>query len=447
MIKCRVAHLDEARALHRAGRSSEALALCRALLERDANNAELLAIAGTLALQLDQVEGAERYLSDAVARAPEAAEARFNWGNALVRLNRSAEAVAHFERVIELRPDLLPAHNNLGNALYELRELSSAERVFRRALALSPQAAHLHRNLGTVLREQGALEPALGCFQRAIALRPDWVKAQQSLATTAMQLGRWQMALDVCGAWLHAAPANVEALGLASIALDELGQHAAADRLLDFERLFRSVQLAAAPLGFASLDEFNAALTRHTLEHPTLHAPPAGDPRYHCPTLRMTGEFCAEPKGPAAALERIVFDAVHAFAAELARDLSGHPFVVGAAQRFELKSWSTVLDREGNLEPHVHYASYLSAVYYPKIPARMSGERPGAGFLEFGGGPTSFPTRYSRPVRAVEPREGLLVLFPSYFYHRTAPFTASEVRVAVAFDTVPAAQRQTSGEA
>ena len=447
MIKCGVTNLDEARALHRAGRSLEALALCEGLLGRDASNAELLAIAGTLALQLGQLDRAEGYLSEAVTRAPDSAEARFNWGNALVRLDRRTEAIAQFERVIELRPDLLPAHNNLGNAWYELRELDAAEQVFRRALTLAPKAAHLHRNLGTVRREQGDLETALDCFQRALTLRPDWVKAQQSLATTAMELGRWQTALDVCGAWLHAAPANVEALGLASIALDELGQHAAADRLLDFERLFRSIQLSAAPPGFASLDEFNAALTEHTIEHPTLHAPPPSDPRYHCATLRLTGEFCAEPKGPAAALERIVFDALHGFADDLANELPQHPFVLGAARRFELKSWSTVLDREGNLEPHVHYASYLSAVYYPKIPAQMSSERPGAGFLELGGGPTRFPTRHSRPVRTVEPREGLLVLFPSYFYHRTAPFTASDIRIAIAFDTVPATQRQASRDA
>lgn len=447
MIRCGVNHLDEVRALHRAGRSSEALTLCRALLERDASNAELLAIAGTLALRLDEVTGAERYLSEAVARAPESTEARFNWGNALVRLDRRREAIAQFERVITQRPDLLQAHNNLGNALYDLRELSAAEAAFRRALTLAPKTAHLHRNLGTVLREQGALEPALSCFVRALGLRPDWVKAQQSLTTTAMELGRWQTALDVCGAWLHSAPANAEALGLASIALDELGRHAEADRLLDFERLFRQIQLSGPPLEFASLDDFNAALVRHTLDHPTLHAPPANDPRYHCPTLRMTGEFCAEPKGPAASLERIVLDALHGFAADLARELPTHPFVVGAAQRFELKSWSTVLDREGNLEPHVHYASYLSAVYYPKIPAGMTSSAPGAGFLELGGGPTRFPTRYSRPVRAIEPREGLLVLFPSYFYHRTAPFSASDVRVAIAFDTVPVDQRQASGDA
>lgn len=447
MIKCRVIDLDEARALHRAGRSAEALSVCQTLLVSHGGDSELLTIAGTLALKLGDLASAEHYLRDAIARAPSAFEARFNLGNALVRLDRRSEAVELFRAVIAQQPDLVQAHNNLGNALYELRDLDGAEASFRRALELAPRAAHVHRNWGTLLRERGELATALASFTRAVELRPDWVKALQSLATTAMELGRWQTALDACGPWLRFAPANVEALGLASIALDELGQHAQADHLLDFERLLRTTQLAEPPPGFESLAAFNAALTRHTLEHPTLHTPAADDPRYHCPTLRMTGEFCAEPKGPAAALERIVFDAVHGFAAQLAQTLPRHPFVSGAPRRFELKSWSTVLDREGNLEPHVHYASYLSAVYYPKIPFRMASQAPGAGYLEFGGGPARFPTRHSRPVRTLEPREGLLVLFPSYFYHRTAPFTASEVRIAIAFDTVPAAQRQAALDA
>jgi len=439
--------LDQIRELHRAGRSADALSACEALLAGDARSAELLAIAGTLALKLGDLSNAERYLDEAVAQSPNASEARFNLGNALVRLDRRTEAIEQFRRVIELEPGLLPAHNNLGSALYDLRDFAAAEAAFRGALRVAPEAAHLHRNLGTALREQGKLSAALECFARAHRLRPDWVKALQSLATAAMELGEWQTALDACASWLRLAPANAEALGLASIALDELGRHEQADHLLDFEHLLKCVQLSQAPAGFASLTAFNAALTRHTLEHPTLHAPAVDDPRHHCPTLRLTGEFCAEPKGPAGPLAELVSAAVHDFADELARALPQHPFVAGAPRRFELKSWSTVLDREGNLEPHVHYASYLSAVYYPKIPARMSSAGRGAGYLEFGGGPARFPTRHVRPVRAIEPREGLLVLFPSYFYHRTAPFAATEIRVAVAFDTVPVLSAKTPREA
>jgi hypothetical protein len=37
----------------------------------------------------------------------------------------------------------------------------------------------------------------------------------------------------------------------------------------------------------------------------------------------------------------------------------------------------------------------------------------------------------------VRPEEGVLVLFPSYFWHGTVPFRSSEARLTVAFDAVP----------
>jgi hypothetical protein len=34
------------------------------------------------------------------------------------------------------------------------------------------------------------------------------------------------------------------------------------------------------------------------------------------------------------------------------------------------------------------------------------------------------------------PYEGLMVLFPSYFYHRTIPFEGDSARISLAFDVV-----------
>jgi hypothetical protein len=45
--------------------------------------------------------------------------------------------------------------------------------------------------------------------------------------------------------------------------------------------------------------------------------------------------------------------------------------------------------------------------------------------------------RSAPATRAVEPREGRLVIFPSYFYHRTRPFDCIGARISIAFDAVP----------
>ncbi len=36
----------------------------------------------------------------------------------------------------------------------------------------------------------------------------------------------------------------------------------------------------------------------------------------------------------------------------------------------------------------------------------------------------------------IRPRLGLMVLFPSYFWHHTVPFTGDQERISVAFDII-----------
>ena len=52
----------------------------------------------------------------------------------------------------------------------------------------------------------------------------------------------------------------------------------------------------------------------------------------------------------------------------------------------------------------------------------------------FGVAPTELTCEPAVAPTQVKPKEGLLVLFPSYFYHRTVPYEADEERLSVAFD-------------
>lgn len=415
------------------------LAATQELAAREPGNARAHARLGQLLAQSGDHAAAERAYRAALGLEPSFFEAQFNLGNALSKLGRAREAIGAFRLAVELGPTQAVAHGNLGSALHEQREYAAAVESLRKAAQLQPDAAHFHRNLGTALRSLGEGEQALRSFLRASQLRPDWVLAMQSVATSAMECGKWRIARQTCEAWLRHAPANVEALGLASIALEELGETRAAHDLVDFERMVRSVDLSV-PAGFSSIDEFNRAVARHALEHPTLHIPDEAGPRVYSPKLHMTEEFCgAHPKGPAEPLAALVASAIDEYLAGLARDLPEHPFVVGAKRRFRLKSWAAVFQGEGHMEPHVHYQSHVSAVYYPKVPKIMQGESPTAGYLEFSGSSSRYPRRTTPISRAVQPREGMLLLFPSYFYHRTVPFESSEARISIAFDTEPLA--------
>jgi hypothetical protein len=60
-----------------------------------------------------------------------------------------------------------------------------------------------------------------------------------------------------------------------------------------------------------------------------------------------------------------------------------------------------------------------------------------AGCLQFGEPPTELGLGLG-PRRIIKPRAGRLVLFPSYLWHGTLPFTDDAPRMTVAFDVVPA---------
>lgn len=431
--------LEQIATLYRAGRRREALDACRRLLAFE-RRADVMALAGNIAMELGEVaEAAARYAAAVVCK-PDFAEAQYNLGNALMKLGRGEEAVAAYRRAAQLQRGLLPVHVNLGNALYALGRYEEAAASYREAVTLAPNAADAHRNLGIALHEAGDLDGSTASFRRAVALKPEWTQALQSFANNLMEGGEWQAAVETCDAWLRLSPANIEALGLKAVALEELGDSAGARHLVDFERFVQVLEFAVPPEGYDDIAAFNAALARHALDHPTLRVPPEADPRYHCASLRITEEFLAEPKGPAAAFERMIEAAADGYIRDFARRDPMHPFLVNPPRRWQLTSWAAVLDGTGSLNPHVHYAGYVSGVYYPKIPQPIGARGEGrAGWFEFGGNPARFPCKATARTRSIQPREGMMLLFPSYFYHRTVPFNSAEPRVSIAFDAVPVA--------
>jgi|HubBroStandDraft_1064217.scaffolds.fasta_scaffold07408_5 tetratricopeptide (TPR) repeat protein len=428
-------------ALYRSGDRAGAMQVCRQILAIAPRLADVLMIAGRIAAELGDDGEAVSFYETATAEKHDFAEAHYSLGNALTRLGRIAAAAAAYRRAATHRPDLLPAHNNLGNALLSLERWDEAAEAYRGALALDEGISEQHRNLGIALQQGGHGDAALAAFRRALSLKPDWSRAYSNIANLLLERRAAAQVVETCDRWLAACPGTIEAMGLKSVALDQLGDRAGAQYLVDLERFVRVVEVDTAPPGFAGMDAFNRALTEHALHHPTLTLPPEKDPRYHCPTLSITGEFLAEPKTAAtAALERLFEAATRDYLAEMGQENTHHPFAAKPPKRWRLTSWAAVLDRQGNLLPHIHYDGYVSGVYYCRIPAPIgSAEQGQAGWFELGRLPDHLGAGVAPLVRAIEPRAGMMILFPSYFYHRTIPFAAPGPRISIAFDAMPTA--------
>ncbi|MGI9309361.1 MAG: 2OG-Fe(II) oxygenase family protein, partial [Gammaproteobacteria bacterium] len=104
-----------------------------------------------------------------------------------------------------------------------------------------------------------------------------------------------------------------------------------------------------------------------------------------------------------------------------------------------VRAWGTVLPAAGYQTSHIHPLGCLSGVYYAQLPDDMSGTERHDGWIEFGAPPPRYSVAEPPVGRRIEPQEGRLLIFPSYFHHRTLPFTSSESRISIAFDVVPCA--------
>jgi uncharacterized protein (TIGR02466 family) len=95
------------------------------------------------------------------------------------------------------------------------------------------------------------------------------------------------------------------------------------------------------------------------------------------------------------------------------------------------------MDGGGHQAPHIHPEAWLSGVYYPLVPEAIRSDEGGQGWLAFDEPDRHFPRSDEAPTLRVRPTEGLLVLFPSYLFHRTIPFSGEGARISIAFDVIP----------
>jgi hypothetical protein len=106
------------------------------------------------------------------------------------------------------------------------------------------------------------------------------------------------------------------------------------------------------------------------------------------------------------------------------------------ASRFN-GAWSVRLHTGGYHTSHVHPRGWISSACYIQLPDTVKDRRTGQGTLSFGA--PGILTAPALPAEfSVQPEVGLLVLFPSYFWHGTLAFRSAEPRLTVAFDAVPA---------
>jgi tetratricopeptide (TPR) repeat protein len=116
--------------------------------------------------------------------------AHYNLGDALVKMGRRDEAIAQYQKTLQITPNYAEAHDNLGSVLLQKGRVDEAIAHYQTALRITPENATAHNNLGNALRQKGRVDEAIAQCQVALQINPDYADAHDNLGNALFQKRR-----------------------------------------------------------------------------------------------------------------------------------------------------------------------------------------------------------------------------------------------------------------
>jgi tetratricopeptide (TPR) repeat protein len=129
-----------------AGRLGDAQTEFRKVLALDPHNAECLHALGFIACRSGQYAAGADLFRQAIEAESNVPHFHLNLGNALYELGRSDEAMAAYQRTLELKPDSADTFGNLGRLYESLGRTEEACRAYEAAIDLAPERALFFRH-------------------------------------------------------------------------------------------------------------------------------------------------------------------------------------------------------------------------------------------------------------------------------------------------------------
>lgn len=376
---------------------------------------------------------ADKLFKQLIASNPEDPTALHFGGITKYQLGTYNKALELLSRAALAAPNYAEVYNSQGIVLLEQCKYAKARESFEHAISLNNNYSNAYANLGSSLKGLGNYSEACEAYNTAINLDPNNREAVYNLAATLLANNDPATALESANNCLTIDPYCQNANAYKAIALSQLERYSEWKLLYNFDEMIHKVDIEV-PKSFDSLENFNAKLEQDVRNHPTLTWEPL---ERVTRGGAVTKDILLKPSKSITAFKQTLCSAIDEYRDSLPHDTS-HPFYSRSPEKYRLTLIASILKANGRHPPHIHESSWLSGVYYVRIPSMVNNlSDDQAGWLEFGKPDYVLPDGFVPQMTAVRPEEGVAVFFPSYFFHGTIPFTGSEERIGIAFDVYP----------
>lgn len=369
----------------------------------------------------------------AVAMEPGLLPAHESLSRLLPQLGRAEEALTSYHEALKHRPSDQALWASAIGAAKELRLAAPLEHLAAAACDQFGASPDLLVALSLSYAYQGKVDLAIAQLERVAAAVPRHLATYLHLAPLYLSEGDWKRA-EGC-AHMATQLDSFDQSGWAWLSIIwRLTNDPREEWLADYERLVIPIDLfeeANLSERGAALDSLSATLHGfHKASHHPLEQSPRGG-------TQTRGDLFSRQDPVIDRFKNRLQARILQKLGSLPED-PNHPFLSRNSRKdFEFSgAWSVRLKQGGHHSNHIHHKGWMSSAFYVSLPETVRHSECNDGALIFGVPEIALPFALE-PRRIVRPKEGHLVLFPSYFWHGTKPFSDDAYRLTMAFDLVP----------
>ena len=188
--------LNQAVALHQAGKLPKAEQLYQQVLADNPRNSDALHLLGVIAYQVGKHEISVNLITNAIEIDSQQVEAYNNLGIVFKEQGKLEESVQAHHKAIEIQPDHAEALYNLGDTYQKQGKLEESVQAYYKAIEIQPNYTEAYNNLGIALKEQGELELAIQAYHKAIEIQPNYVEVYNNLGIALKGQGELELAIQ-----------------------------------------------------------------------------------------------------------------------------------------------------------------------------------------------------------------------------------------------------------